>query len=149
MLNGDIKLDPHAATGAIRLRAKTLDEVATLISDEAVPVHKNASDTEWAAAAKVAKHRKRLRALVLVAVYLSHDRGVTGAELVKTLNVGESTARTRLTELGRMGLVMKTAQRRDNDRGNAEIVWRVTPNAVDILYDRAVNDETDDRADEG
>ena len=95
-------------------------------------VHKNAKDTEVAAADAVAPKVTglRLKALQRTAEV---GRGLSSEEVVKRVGAYEYSVRPRVTELQRMGLVADSGERVPNSRGRQEVVWKVTDAGIDFL----------------
>jgi hypothetical protein len=87
--------------------------------------HRDAKDTERAAAHKVAKQVKGRRLETLQALN-SLAGGGTGEQVARAARLSILSIRPRLTELQEMQLIEDTEARRKNTFGNNEIVWRIT-----------------------
>lgn len=103
-------------------------EQGVLFDQQPALAHGDAgTDTERAAAAAIAPKLGELRLLVLEDLRAAKGRGLTGDELCALHpELPAYSLRPRLTELAdpKLGpLITKTQARRDNRRGNSEIVW--------------------------
>lgn len=88
------------------------------------PVHRDADVSERLAAAKIAPVRPGLLHLVLT--YLEqHPEGVIPDQVCAAYETvyDAYSLRPRFAELARMGKIRKTAELRENRRGNPERVW--------------------------
>jgi hypothetical protein len=56
--------------------------------------------------------------------------GATADEIAARLKVSILTVRPRVSELGRLGLIIKTAERRENASGMSAQVWKLAPPKV-------------------
>jgi hypothetical protein len=106
------------------------------------PTGRNAGDTSRAAAEKMALSVGTWRRKVLAIAERSGHWGVTGSEAVRRLEAQDSeyTVRPRLTELAgeRYGdLLVRTAWRRPNPKGNLEIVYVLRTHYVAAIHDDA------------
>lgn len=88
--------------------------------------HKNAPDTEVAAAEKVAPKVGGLRLMVLQFLHRRKVGGATGERISKSLDQWLYSVKPRLTELARMGLVKDSGKREVNSRNRREIIWEIT-----------------------
>jgi len=87
--------------------------------------HRNAPDTERAAAHKVARSVTGRRREALQA--LAAKGGVaTGEQIALASGLSILSIRPRLTELAEMELIEATDRRITNAWGNPEIVWEIT-----------------------
>ncbi|MDH5279552.1 MAG: hypothetical protein OEW52_00215 [Thermoleophilia bacterium] len=109
------------------------------------PVHRDATDTELEAAARIAPVagdlRRRVRGLAL-------ERGVdgvTGWETVVGLGLErhETSVRPRLTELAKDGAFRKSRIRRPNAHGNREVVYIAVEYWSEELHNPARGDGRD------
>jgi predicted ArsR family transcriptional regulator len=90
------------------------------------PVHRNAHETERAAARMVTPRIGTVAASVLVKHAVARD-GMTDWELEDALGNHRSTVRTRRDELTKDGWIEDSGQFRSiPDTGNVAIVWRLT-----------------------
>jgi hypothetical protein len=90
--------------------------------------HRNAGDTEIAAAHQVSKRvaGKRLQTLQTL--------GGTGEQVALAAKMPITSTRPRLTELLEMGLIEDTGRRAKNEYQNNEIVWAVTAKGQQYVY---------------
>jgi predicted ArsR family transcriptional regulator len=95
--------------------------------------HRNAPDTEVAAAHKVAP-RVVGRRLQILCGLAQLDRAVTGSELAENLGLSILSVRPRLTELQELNCILDTETRRKNEFGNTEIVWQITEKGWQYVY---------------
>jgi hypothetical protein len=116
-------------------------DLVKVLEEADIPVHRHGDMTEFIAAKKVTRAAPSLRVAVLWALATAGDEGMIGHDAVHLLGVGESTARTRLTELGKMGLAIKTGRTRNNPRGNPEGVWRATREVISAVEALTSEDE--------
>lgn len=79
------------------------------------------------AAEKIAPKTPIIRQRVFDYIKQCHDRGATGTEIANALDVLPYTAKPRCTELAEDGYIVDTGTTRNNARGNAETVWKVSP----------------------
>ena len=94
--------------------------------------HRNGPDTERAAAHKVALSVTGRRLQVLNAL-AGADRPATGSEVAKQSGLSILSIRPRLTELQEMNCIEDTTDRKLNDFGNTEIVWRITEKGLSYV----------------
>lgn len=104
------------------------DDAQLALLDDAGRVHRDATDTEAAAAASMAGHTTRLRELVLRILRENPD-GLTddeGAAYLSTRVPGADrlTFGRRRQELCKAGLVGDSGRRRGTPHGRRAIVWR-------------------------
>ena len=78
------------------------------------------TDTSREAAIKLMPHLPKMRALV----YSAYDEPRTTSEAAEFLNIRSLSARPRTSELLRQGLIEDSGERRTNQWGNKEIVFR-------------------------
>jgi hypothetical protein len=88
--------------------------------------HRNAKETERAAAHKAAQTVKGRRLEALKALS-SLAGGGTSDEIARSAGLSILSIRPRLTELQEMQLIVDSMARRTNSYGNSEIVWAITP----------------------
>lgn len=87
--------------------------------------HRNAHETERAAAHKVAQSVTGRRREALQA--LDAQGGVaSGEQIALASGLSLFSIRPRLTELAEMKLIIATDKQRRNSYGNNEIVWQIT-----------------------
>lgn len=103
--------------------------------------HKNAVDTEVAAAESIAPRVTGLRLAVLRDLYLSSDTingrfGSTGEEITKRTGEWLYSIKPRITELVRIGMVEDSGKRVKNSRNRNEVVWRITDKGKEFIDDR-------------
>lgn len=91
-----------------------------------LPVAEGKTDTSKAAAAKVTHHVRGLRLRVLDYVRNSGEGGATLSETTASLEWIAQSISARFTELKALGLVRDTGHRRNNSRGNREVVYAFT-----------------------
>lgn len=89
--------------------------------------HREATDTEAAAATKVAPRSGTLRRRVLDAIAAAGDFGLTDWQIHETLGCRLYSAAPRRGELVRDGWVQDSGRRRETDSGTSAIVWVLTP----------------------
>ncbi len=94
--------------------------------------HRDGSDTEIAAAHKVATRVVGRRLQTLCA--LAQGEPMTGSELAKHLGLSILSIRPRLTELQEINCILDTETRRKNEFGNTEIVWQITEKGWQYVY---------------
>ena len=87
--------------------------------------HRNAPDTEVAAAVLVAPRVTGLRKQALEALS-NQAEGATGEELSEIMDEWLYSVKPRLTELARFGLVEDSGRRKVNKRNRQEIIWQIT-----------------------
>lgn len=87
-------------------------------------VHKNPRDTEQAAFEFIEPKLSGLRLAALQS--LDNHPGKTGFEVAEDMGEWLYSVKPRLTELSRMNMVIDSGERRKNERGRQEIVWRIT-----------------------
>ena len=94
--------------------------------------HRNAGDTEVAAAHQVSKRvaGKRLQTLQTLFTLM----GGTGEQVALAAKMPITSTRPRLTELLEMGLIEDTGRRAKNEYQNNEIVWAVTAKGKQYVY---------------
>ena len=95
--------------------------------------HRNAPDTEIAAAHKVAP-RVTGRRLQILCGLAQLDQAVTGSELAENLGLSILSVRPRLTELQELNCILDTETRRKNEFGNTEIVLKITEKGWKYVY---------------
>lgn len=83
-----------------------------------------ARDTSREAAAAMKPCTARLRAMVLSAIGNS-AAGLTPDEAADALAISILSARPRVTELFKLGLIVPTGERRKNESGRSATVWRI------------------------
>lgn len=77
------------------------------------------------AAKKIAPKLPNARERVYELLKSIGKHGATGSEIASHLKMNLYTAKPRLTELSKAGLIEKTGEMRLNEHGNSEIIWRV------------------------
>jgi len=87
--------------------------------------HRNAPDTEVAAAVLVAPRVTGLRKQALEALS-RQTQGATGEELSRIMDEWLYSVKPRMTELAHMGLVEDSGRRKVNKRNRQEIIWQIT-----------------------
>ena len=87
------------------------------------PVHRQAHDTERAAAAMVYPRTGTLRHLALHALALNNANGLTHGELAVITGKRHYSIAPRVTELVELGWVIDSGRRRPTDTGSPAIVW--------------------------
>lgn len=87
--------------------------------------HRNAPDTEVAAAVQVAPRVTGLRKQALEALS-RQTQGATGEELSEIMDEWLYSVKPRLTELARFGLIEDSGRRKVNSRKRQEIIWQIT-----------------------
>lgn len=92
--------------------------------------HRDALDTEHAAAAVTAPTLRERQLAVLRAI---RRRPRTADEVAKVLDLRPLQVRPRLSELRAAGLIAPTQVRRPNAEGNSCAVWYVTAAGLDAL----------------
>lgn len=99
------------------------------------PRHHPGEDTEHESAATAQKNVSGLRRQLMEMA--SRIQGVTGDEACKELDMDlqQTSVRPLLSQLVKMGLVRKTAMRRENRRGHREIVYRAVTGAAQDVED--------------
>lgn len=108
--------------------------VLDLLGPRVGRAHRDGTDTELAAAAKMAGVSGELRRRVLLAFAHAGDEGLTAFELsVKAGIVLPTSADTRRKELAEHGYVEFAGIRRPNDRGNPCRVHRITEKGLDLV----------------
>ena len=95
--------------------------------------HRNAPDTEVAAALKAAP-RVVGRRLQILCGLAQLNKAVTGSEIAKNLGLSILSVRPRLTELQELNCITDTEVRRKNEFGNTEIVWKITEKGWQYVY---------------
>ena len=95
--------------------------------------HRNAPDTEIAAAHKVAP-RVVGRRLQILCGLAQLNKAVTGSEIAENLGLSILSVRPRLTELQELNCIADTEVRRKNEFGNTEIVWQITKKGWQYVY---------------
>lgn len=95
--------------------------------------HRNAPDTEVAAALKVAP-RVVGRRLQILCGLAQLNKAVTGSEIAENLGLSILSVRPRLTELQELNCIFDTEVRRKNEFGNTEIVWQITEKGWQYVY---------------
>lgn len=88
-----------------------------------LPLLHNGTDTSRAAAEQIEPRRPNLRGLVLDFVRACQYRGATIDEITLHLKMQMQTVCARRNELGKLGLVADSGQRRRTRSGNTAIVW--------------------------
>ena len=94
--------------------------------------HRNAPDTEVAAALKVAPRVTGRRLLTLYGL-AQCGRPATGSEIAKRLGLSILSIRPRLTELQEINCILDTETRKKNEYGNTEIVWQITEKGLNYV----------------
>lgn len=91
-------------------------------------------DTELLAVAKISDKVTGLRKQVLALFFNDAWRkvGMTNSEVYRffAADYGRASIQPRTTDLQRMGLLRDSGRRRENNRGNDEIVWELTELAI-------------------
>jgi len=84
------------------------------------PLQQTSHDAYWSM-----RHRlKELQHAVFVAIEAAGERGLTSGELREQFTTyAETTSRTRISELVRVGLVVNSGMTRPSKSGRASIVW--------------------------
>jgi sugar/nucleoside kinase (ribokinase family) len=59
--------------------------------------------------------------------------GATSDEIAQRLNLSVLQVRPRVSELGRLGLIIQTAERRENASGMSARVWKAAPAKVEPI----------------
>lgn len=95
-------------------------------------VHKNAKDTEIAAAEQIAPKVTGLRLRALQVIQMA-GQGLSSEQVVQRVGAYEYSVRPRVTELQRMGLVVDSGERTANSRGRQEVVWKITEAGINFL----------------
>ena len=95
--------------------------------------HRDGSDTEIAAAHKVAPRVVGRRLLILCGM-AQCGKTVTGSEIAENLGLSILSVRPRLTELQELNCILDTETRRKNEFGNNEIVWQITEKGWQYVY---------------
>ena len=95
-------------------------------------VHKNAKDTELAAAEFIAPKVTGLRLQALQSL-ASAQPGLTGSQVADRMGAWLYSVKPRLTELQRMGLVADSGERAKNERKRQEVVWKITDAGIEFL----------------
>lgn len=90
--------------------------------DPPTPLHRNARDTERAAAEKVAPKAKAMRVRVLAMIF--RLQSATCDEIAAAMNMKVTQIRPRVTQLAQIGFIEDSGERRKNADGNPAIVWR-------------------------
>jgi len=103
--------------------------------------HAHGPATEVAAAAAILPHVAAIRAQVEAMIRAAGPAvvgpsgavtgGVIGDEFIAATGHGESSARTRFTELARDGVIRQSGHERDNRRNRGEVVWELNPTPPD------------------
>lgn len=93
-------------------------------------VHRDAPDTERAAAAAVLPRSGTQRARVYELLRAASERGMTDWELVDSLGMLRSSVCARRNELIREGWVIDSGRRRRERTGSHAIVWVTTHREV-------------------
>ena len=100
--------------------------------DHGPNVHKNAKDTELAAAEFIAPKVTGLRLQALQSL-ASAQPGLTGSQVADRMGAWLYSVKPRLTELQRMGLVEDSGERAKNERKRQEVVWKITDAGLEFL----------------
>ena len=87
--------------------------------------HRNAPDTEVAAAVQIAPRVTGLRRKALL-VLNKLPEGGTGEHVAEIIDEWLYSVKPRLTELARMGLIEDSGRRKLNRRKRQEIIWQIT-----------------------
>ncbi len=95
--------------------------------------HRDGSDTEIAAAHKVAPSVAGRRLQILCGLAQCGEAR-TGSEIAKILGLSILSVRPRLTELQELNCILDTETRRKNEFGNTEIVWQITEKGWNYVY---------------
>lgn len=88
-------------------------------------VHKNAKDTEIAAAESIAPRVTGLRLEALQSL-AGAPNGLTGSQVATKMDAWLYSVKPRITELYRMKLVEDSGRRDVNSRKRQEVVWEIT-----------------------
>ena len=94
-------------------------------------VHKDAKDTELAAAEFIAPKRNWTEATSPAKPRLSPARPDRKPGCREDGRTKPATSKPRLTELQRMGLVADSGERARNERKRQEVVWKITDKGID------------------
>lgn len=95
--------------------------------------HRNAPDTERAAAHKVAQTLRGRRLETLQALSQLPAGGGTGDKIAQAAGLSVLSIRPRLTELQEMDLIKDTGRRAKNQWQNNEIIWQLTSEGKQLL----------------
>ena len=95
-------------------------------------VHKNAKDTELAAAEFIAPKVTGLRLQALQSL-ASAQPGLTGSQVADRMGAWLYSVKPRLTELQRLGLVADSGERAKNDPKPQEVVSKITDAGIEFL----------------
>ena len=94
--------------------------------------HRNAPDTERAAAHKVAQTLRGRRLETLQALS-TLPAGGAGDKIAQAAGLSVLSIRPRLTELQEMDLIKDTGRRAKNQWQNNEIIWQLTSEGKQLL----------------
>ena len=94
--------------------------------------HREAGDTETAAAHQVARRVAGRRLQTLMALWTL--KGGTGEQVSASEGLPITSIRPRLTELQDLGLIEDTGRRAKNQYENKEIVWIVTEKGEQYVH---------------
>ncbi|NQU56677.1 MAG: hypothetical protein HQ513_05535 [Rhodospirillales bacterium] len=89
-----------------------------------LPAPGRSPDTSAAAGEKIDKRLKGLRLSVYATINASFEKGATTTEVSDWLMKNYRGVQPRTSELRRWGLIYDSGERRPNQFGNPEIVWR-------------------------
>lgn len=95
--------------------------------------HRDAGDTEQAAAERVRPRTGTQRRRVLAAFVRAYPEGRTDDELVAELGLTPNSVRPRRVELVRGGWLVDSGERRPTPTGSPAVVWELTAGAVSDL----------------
>jgi hypothetical protein len=98
--------------------------------------HKNAVDTEVAAAESIAPRVTGLRLAVLQELYKAYRFGFTGEQVSNNTGEWLYSVKPRITELVRIGMVEDSGDRVKNSRNRNEVVWKITDKGKEFIDDR-------------
>lgn len=85
------------------------------------PVGRNSPETSQQAADSISDQASRLAKIALA--YISHNGGLTCAEVEAQTGMSHQTASARIWELQRKGKIKDSGQRRKTPSGRNAIVW--------------------------
>lgn len=93
------------------------------------PPARRESDTSAGAAKAIGGSAGFYRKKVLQAFRQAGDAGLTADQAAELAGLSILTARPRVTELNKAGLIVDTGDRRRNASGRRAVVWRVVEGA--------------------
>lgn len=96
--------------------------------------HRNAPETEVAAAVRIAPRVTGLRRKAL-RVLAESPQGETGEQVAEIMDEWLYSVKPRLTELSQFGLIEDSGRRNINKRNRQEIIWQITERGyMTLLY---------------